>query len=413
MKSDKQGKSFPFVFSGMMLAIAALLRFSFLLVWKTRELENIFSFDPYVYLAQYWLGWYPDANELIIHCVAPGFAGFVALLFWLSGGVNFEVIRICNLVLSTLTVWVTGWYAFKIMGRSSARITMLVMAVAPVLIFFTPHLQSESFYLFWQMVFFLLLISFWDQANIRRAFFMGLFGGFLALTRSVFVLYLPFLLIALFFQAKKKGKSVTLLLFLVGGWMLPIAVRTAANWHFYKKFIPLTAQGGQDLYLGIGRYAEDRAVRMREVAEKSKEGGYGYDRWVDRDKFLRGEALAYIKAHPIEYGVTVAIKFLRYWRPWPYAPYPLKARFILGIYYSVLFLLALSGVWLLRERFVEFLPVYGFFLTLSITHAFLDTSLRYRVPLEPFLIVWTSYALSKVWSSMSKMTKGHVAPVKN
>ena len=40
--------------------------------------------------------------------------------------------------------------------------------------------------------------------------------------------------------------------------------------------------------------------------------------------------------------------------------------------------------------------VLGFFLALSITHAFLDTTLRYRIPLEPPLIALASVALSKL-----------------
>jgi hypothetical protein len=374
---------------------AAAVRGAFLWFWFKHDLDKKFGADPYVELAKHWMGWLPNATELVLHCVSPGYAGWCALTFWFAGEPNLFWVRIGNLLFSAGTVILTGLYAQRIAGATAARITTLMMIFAPALIFFVPHLQSESFYLFWQMLFFIELKSFWEKPSTTRALAMGIFGGIVTLIRSVFLLALPFFIVGLFVQAKRWRKPVVLLFVLVAGWSLPVIARTASNWIFYKKFIPLTAQGGQDLYLGIGRYAEDRWMRTQELIEKTRVNGYGYDRWVDRDKYLRREAISYIKAHPAEYMLTVAIKFFRYWRPWPYPPYPTAARIALGLYYSVLFTFALFGLYCLRARMLELLPILGFFLALSITHSFLDTTLRYRIPLEPLLIVFASVGVSR------------------
>jgi hypothetical protein len=231
---------------------------------------------------------------------------------------------------------------------------------------------------------------------------MGLFGGALSLTRSVFAIYLPFLAIALFIQSRRWKKPLFMIVWLCVGWVLPIVGRTVSNWTLYHKFIPLTAQGGQDLLLGTARYVEDRTARTEELKAKTAALGLGNQNWIARDKFLRGEAITYIKAHPVEYAITVAIKFFRFWRPWPYPPYPRAIRIFLGFYYSTIFLFAAAGVWKTRAQAFEFLPVYAFFLCLSLTHAFLDVTLRYRVPLEPFLCFFASAAL---WALITEKRK--------
>jgi len=368
-----------------LFSLALIVRLTFLWYWTTNNLEKIFSYDPYVDLAQYILGWSHHASELVLYCVSPGYAVFCATVFYLRGFPDYMALRICNILFSSATVVLTMILAKKFSGERASWFTGFLMAVSPALIFFSPHLQSESFYLFFQMGFFLLLLT--QDMTGATAYLLGCFGGVITLIRSIFIAYLPILLLCLWFQ-RKKPRHLFLIAFM---WLGMVTFKGWAIHDMTGKFIPLTAQGGQDLYLGIARHEKDRANRMIEVAQITK--NFDYDHWIERNEFLKKISVSYIKEHPFEYFGTIVTKAFRYWRPWPYAPYPILLRVILGFYYCVLFCLALLGF--LKVVDEESFPIIGFFLTLTIIHAIFDTTLRYRLPLEPFLIMYAGISLGE------------------
>jgi hypothetical protein len=89
----------------------------------------------------------------------------------------------------------------------------------------------------------------------------------------------------------------------------------------------------------------------------------------------------------------VAIKAFKYWRPVPYPPYPSWAILVIGLYYIGLFGFGVFGLTQQKKKINALLPVFGFIACLTITHSMLDTSLRYRLPLEPFLAFFAGAGL--------------------
>jgi hypothetical protein len=234
------------------------------------------------------------------------------------------------------------------------------------------------------------LFAKFETADWINALALGFFGGLLSLTRSAFAAFLPFLALALGVQCLVKKKNLALVVLLCFGWMVPIGCWTARNWVLYHQFIPLTVQTGQGLYFGLARSAEEREVRKQEVLAEQTQLGLGPENWLKRDKYFKDKSIAYIKSHPGEYVVTLLINNFRFWRPWPYPPYPLYLRVGLGAYYSILFLLSLAGIWVLRDRLLDFLPVFAYLIGTTIVQSFFDVTFRYRIPLEPFLCVFAA-----------------------
>ena len=92
-------------------------------------------------------------------------------------------------------------------------------------------------------------------------------------------------------------------------------------------------------------------------------------------------------------------KFMRFWRPWPYAQdyaAPLYVILSLASFAPVLGLaIVYLAVWGWRERAV-IAPVILLAGCLTAVHMVLAASMRYRLPLEPFLIILAATAVARL-----------------
>jgi hypothetical protein len=121
---------------------------------------------------------------------------------------------------------------------------------------------------------------------------------------------------------------------------------------------------------------------------------------VARNAALRDAAISYIADHPGRFLEMAGIKFVRFWRLWPYAPEFQRPIIILASILSYGSVLVLS-IWFLighaRGRWRRLSPILLFVAFLTMVHVVTIASIRYRFPIEPFLIVAAGMVLS-IWS---------------
>ncbi len=374
------------------------LRTAFLWYWETRQLDGLFLHDGYVTLAQYWLGWIPEITDFDKLNPAPGFAMWCAVVFKIVGGPNMMAVRILNVLFSSVICLLVFRLARERADDNTALFAAFFAAVSPSLVFFSPHLQSESFFLFWETIFLIFLLHF-DRFTLAQAALFGLFAVWVCLVRSAFAIALPFIVIALCVQGKNsslKYMRIGIFLCFIG---LPLILRGFANLKTHGRFIPLTAQTGLAVYAGISLTAEDRHARIVPVWGEMQE--QGIVRYIDQDKYFLKKGIDFIKENPLRYAKIVVKKFFQYWRPWPRPPYPPVARWIIGGFYTALFGLGLIGLAFTFSRPLEYVTAYALIASFSIAHAFFDASLRYRMPLEPWLCVFAAIGVSRIWKGFS------------
>ena len=113
-----------------------------------------------------------------------------------------------------------------------------------------------------------------------------------------------------------------------------------------------------------------------------------------RNNLMRDAALKFIIENPKKFIENSGTKFLRLWRLWPhtssYQQWYIFAASLLS-YGVVLF--AFIGFVFRNSRyyFLEIMPILGLFIYLTAVHMVTIGSLRYRFPLEPFLIIFAGY----------------------
>ena len=371
-----------FVFS-----LALALRLGFMAVFLSKNLGEAYGRDLYFNLAQSWLGWMPMPDFDATH--PPLYTGFIAAVLGLFRSPNPLPILVLQCLLGAASVLLVRRIGIRIFDDQTSRLAALWVALDPALIFFTPHLQTETLFVAMELVFFLGLFILCDKPLSGRVVALGLWGGLCVLCRSMFGAYPAFLFLALW-RAHSFKRAFFFCAVLGLGWFIPTGVWTARNYLKYGRMVPLSAQMGWTLYEGFSIDREE--VRRRPYEMGAETDRLGITDPLAKGTYFMGKTKAFVKEHPLAAAKIIFGKMLLYWRPWPYDPYSWRQRVMLGAYYSILFGLALFGAraaWFSRA----WGPVWALFAYLTAVHSVFFTSLRYRLPLEPFLCLLAAAGL--------------------
>lgn len=339
----------------------------------------------------------------------PVYSAFISL-FWWTGDASTVVLYLQALIGAT-TVVLIYFLAKNYFDRRTAITAAVLLSIEPFTVHYTACLMTETVFTF-------LIVLAVYLCDYKRYFSAGFAFGLAALTRAT---VLPFLLIlmalSIFPRWSNYRKSfVTVFLVtvtLVSAW----TIRNALT---FKEFIPVSSTGyGYNLLCGTidvpmlsdegwENIKNDRAIKQR--LQDLKNGKTETE--ADRDLFK--EALRRIAEKPADW---IKVRIKQYVRL-----YIDSAPYILGqnnmrfedamqngnwffITYKILlasrnFLavgLALTAIFLLRERIVELKFVILFPIYLMLVHLPLWTENRYLLPMMPFVFILAAYTLIKIF----------------
>ena len=119
---------------------------------------------------------------------------------------------------------------------------------------------------------------------------------------------------------------------------------------------------------------------------------------VEQQKAFMAEARRYILDHPGAFVRMMGMKFLRFWNVVPNADsyQGLAFKLISALTFGPILLLAIAAAFGRFAPFGRLLPIYLLIAFFTLIHIVTIASLRYRLPLEPFLIVMAAEPLRRV-----------------
>ncbi len=366
---------------GMHIFVFALLtRLAFTAVFLANGLDAAYGRDLYYNLAVSWLGWAPaflfDASH------PPLYTAVIAAVLGLFRSPNPLPVLLLQCALGAACAPLTRRLGARLgVAEATARLAALWVALDPGLIFFTPQLGTETMFIAMELLFFVWLLDELKRPLSGRLVVLGLWGGLCALCRSVIGGYPAFLFLALW-----RTRGVTRAFFFCAilglGWLAPSAAWSVRNYLKYGRVVPVAASMGWNLYEGFTLDREEVRRRPCEMGAEAKSLGLTHQ--IELGAHFAKKTASFIRENPGQAAKIIVGKAFLFWRPWPYDPHSWWQRGALGIYFSMLFILALFGV-----RLVAFdrawLPIWALFVYLTALHSVFFTSLRYRLPLEPFL----------------------------
>lgn len=321
----------------------------------------------------------------------PGYGIWMFLFNFITQN-NYGVI-IGDIVVSCLTVYVIYLLSYEIFKKKEISIiSALIFALYPFSIFYSISALSETLFVF------LLLLS------ILMFYRNDFFYGSLLIILSIYIkptpdIFAPFLILIFSLVIKKYSfkKSIFHLCIYYTLYILLLSPWWFHNWKKYDGFVRINLSGGYHLYSG------------NNIKNKTGGGIGGIDvdhNWSDEDIKYKGiefhnkfkkEAYNFIKENPKEFVNLTMIKFLRFWRIYPYTDeykgtiYKLISTLSYGI------ILILSILFIFNSK--KFLRIISPLLTIifftTAIHCITIASIRYRYPIEPILIIFASYTIYK------------------
>jgi 4-amino-4-deoxy-L-arabinose transferase-like glycosyltransferase len=288
-----------------------------------------------------------------------------------------------DIVLSVVTVGLVFAIAIELFAdRVAALLAAAAAACYPPLIFFAVVGLSETLFIAALLAAFL----YWYRGQFAVA---AVFAVLAILTRPIFDALAPVMIIVFALAVHRLSVLQTLkhLAVYAAIYCVMLLPWWFNNYRVFGSFVRLTPNLGWVLYAGNNPLNTSGGGNM----------GVDYDLSafakisdpLARDRALRDAALDYISRDPVKFVKMAGLKFVRMWRLWPANEGYASFRVILVSVLSFVPTLILAGFGLFaaRGRLLRLSPVLLFALGLTAINMVLVGTIRYRLPIEPFLLI--------------------------
>jgi len=326
-------------------------------------------------------------GSIIINNVMPIHPIFVYLLH------DPIMIKLANILLSTMSIYLIYQITFIIFKETVYALTASVIALFyPYFTFYSITGLTETLYIFLLLSSFLLLYKkqfFWASVVIVLSILHRPLLDFLApILIFTFAYYVHQL------SLKKSFFHLLKYFFIYIILMTPWWIH---QYNKYDQFVRLNLGDGLVWYSGNNPLNKSGGGNLSDIkgADMDLTEFLKIKDPIKRNNALKHAAFAFIKENPERFIELSGLKFIRFWRLWPYAPEYEKPMYIIISLLSYGLVLLFSIIFLfkyLKNYFRAFLPIILLVLYFTFIHMILLASIRYRLPLEPFLIMMASYS---------------------
>jgi len=347
---------------------------------------------------EFWVG-YDRAWEM------PGTAAFFAPVVWLFGANGAVLpIRIAQAFLLVVQSALIAFTALRIFGKSTtALVAASIVSFYPFFLFYQGLLLSEA-------LFNTLLLAaiaslyLWRDRGLRvdLAFVVSCLCFVAAtLTKSTLTILPPLLIAATAWAAGAQLRRVFIILLaascLYAAFMSPWWIRNAT---LLGTFVPFTTGSALNLYLGNNSHNPEAGIDWASDVEPGVFATIlALPNEMERQRAFGEAAMNYIKNNPTAFIRAAVKKFVRFWNVIPNA-----REFKSGLYsvisaasFGPILLLALICVVRRWRQWRLVVPLYLLIGYFTLVHVITIASLRYRLPIEPILILLAAEPLGALF----------------
>ena len=367
-------------------------------IFKDRQLIVVLLFALIVRLFFMWI--YPDQNfpdavayKTIGQEIFSGqiitnntYMPLYPIWSYITGGGSIQILM--DIFISVASVWLVFTLSLLLFeNRFSALLSSAISALYPHFLFYSVSGLTEVFYTF------LLLFSF--LLFYRKKFIIAIIISVIAILVRPTLDFLNPILIVLFigFVHASGWRSVVKYL---GIYFITYMVLLSPWWmHQYQKygeFIRLNLADGIVLYSGNNPLNKTGGGIVGTDVDMSSFDNEKNP--VIRNNKMKTAAIEYIVDNPGHFMELAGLKFLRFWRLWPHTQYYQQWYVVTAslLSYGLVLFLAIGFVFRnAKKYFREVIPILTLIGYLTLVHMVTIGSIRYRFPLEPFLIIFASY----------------------
>ncbi len=362
-----------------------------------------------------WLG-----NEVFFALpLYPYFLGSIYAVF----GYHLQLARFIQVLLGTLNCYLLFLLGRRLFNPLAGLLAAFFMAVYGLLIVYDSAVLSPTLIIFLAAASLLYLHRTAEPERLVWGWLgCGVLIGLTSVASAHALLFVLLVLgwIVLAAPSHRRRRLVSALLFLLGALAVngTVAYR---NWHVGKDFVPLTAHGGINFFIGNNPYArgvfepppilrsggatlQQDSVKLAERAlgrrlKPSEVSGYWF-----------GQGFKFAKLYPGKFFLLLWRKFIIFWDNLEIADviHPYFFREIAPIInlpfltFGVIAPLSILGLILAVKRWRKLSLLYLFIFSHLISTILYFVNSRYRLSIAPFLMLFAAYTVSWWWEKLRR-----------
>ena len=365
------------------------------IAWEYGEIaRNLHAGKGYLYLS--YRSWMPPIYPLLL-------AGLMRVF----GGDGFLALEIVQAALSAGTGLLLHLLGRRLFGRSAGQLALVLMILYPPLAIKTAYVDPITVEIFLLAGAFVFLYRCMDGGSLVDRVMAGGCLGLCALSRPTLLAFVVVLSCGWLLWRKGQGRNWGVILTVFVVCLLPWTLR---NYAVQGELVLVSSNGGFNFWIGNNplatgeAYAWDGKPMWTKMPRELKEKLAGLSEGA-RDRALYQEGLRFIRQDPAGF-FKLALKRIGYF--WWFRPqagsgdltYP--ALWSLGYYvlYGLLLVAGMAGLFASRLRWRDLLPFYALFLSLTLVYIVFFVHTRYRMILEPFLMVFAARWMLSLWTTL-------------
>jgi len=347
----------------------------------------------------------------------PFYPYFLGLMYFLFGHSLFAI-RFFQIILGSLSCLLVFNIAKRLFNPIIGLIAFFFMLLFKQFYCHEVMLLPTTFAIFFYLVITSLLLSFFEKPNLNKVVWLGILTGLSSLNRAYALFLIPVVAVAIWFHLKKdSNKKISCCITYIGITLLVISSATLHNYMASKDFVPITAHGGVNLYIGNNPASDGTSVRVPfVVGTGSKDLIRGMKVMAEKEmarplkpseisRFWTSKAFDFINKNPGFFIRSLANKIKLFFCGFDISDMisyrmmsehiPLLNVFVLNFRWMIPF--ALVGLGLTLSRRKEYIFVYLVLLGhIASLMLFLVVG-RYRLSLAPFFIIFCSAFFAYSW----------------
>jgi hypothetical protein len=339
-----------------------------------------------------------DSGTMSVHIYMP----LYPIWTFVTGGE--WTYRLADVGLSTLTIWAIWRAALDMYAdRQVANLAAAAAALYPHFIFYSISGLTET-------AFILLLILTWIAAYRGRWAWAAVTIVLSILVRPAMDILGPLLLALFAVVVRREPFRVLVKIFAIYAAVYVVLMSPwwLHNYEKYDRFVRLNLGDGIVLYSGnnpmnrtgggVGREPGDTDVDISPFL--------GIADPYERNEAMKAAAWKHMAENPGRTLELAGLKFVRFWRLWPFSPDYKRPWIVVTslLSYGVMLALAVIGLILSTRRYWRSLaPPLIFAAYLTTLHMVTIGSIRYRLPIEPFILIVGCYALAQIGQRIGAM----------
>jgi 4-amino-4-deoxy-L-arabinose transferase-like glycosyltransferase len=292
----------------------------------------------------------------------------------------------------------------RLVNENTGLVAAGLAAVYGYFIYYNVALMTETFFIV--LVLLTLYLSLELKENPTPAGWVGLGVslGLAALFRQTILLFAPFLLLWLFIELRVRGISLWYVAIPIIITILMIAPWTIRNYMVYQQFLLLNSNAGYALYasnnpnLGSDWRNEVVVVPVPDALAGRNE--------AELDRSLTQKGLEFILADPKRYLALTLDKTLEYFKFWPSSESSRISNLNRVLSFGSYLPFMILGLGFSVSRWRSFVPLYLFIVIHTGIYLLSWPSLRYRLPVDAVLMVFSGLALIELARRLKTWRRG-------